>query len=84
MFVGSAELVSDLAATALSAELLGKLSGRAAQGVSAGIFTARIGYKAMELSRTLPRLEHKRSLLKETVQSIAGKIIKRGKTEPTQ
>jgi len=45
MFVGSAELVSDLAATALSAELLGKLSGRAAQGVSAGIFTARIGYR---------------------------------------
>ena len=84
MFVGSAELISDLAATALSAELLGKLSGRAAQGVSAGIFTARIGYKAMELSRPLPKLEHKRSLLKGTVQSIAGKILKRGKTEPTQ
>jgi putative membrane protein len=79
MFVGSAELVSDLAATALSAELLGKLSGRAAQGVSAGIFTARIGFKAMELSRPLPRLEHKRSLLKSTVQSIAGKIINRKK-----
>ena len=84
MFVGSAELISDLAATALSAELLGKLSGRAAQGVSAGIFTARIGYKAMELSRPLPKLEHKRSLLKGTVQSIASKILKRGKTEPTQ
>ncbi|WP_288337178.1 YcjF family protein [uncultured Pseudoalteromonas sp.] len=84
MFVGSAELISDLAATALSAELLGKLSGRAAQGVSAGIFTARIGYKAMELSRPLPKLEHKRSMLKGTVQSIAGKILKRGKTEPTQ
>jgi putative membrane protein len=79
MFVGSAELVSDLAATALSAELLGKLSGRAAQGVSAGIFTARIGYKAMELSRPLPRLEHKRSLLKGTVQRIASKIINRKK-----
>jgi len=77
MFVGSAELVSDLAATALSAELLGKLSGRAAQGVSAGIFTARIGYKAMELSRPLPRLENKRSLLKDTVQGIASKIMSR-------
>ncbi|MFP3351418.1 MULTISPECIES: TIGR01620 family protein [unclassified Pseudoalteromonas] len=77
MFVGSAELVSDLAATALSAELLGKLSGRAAQGVSAGIFTARIGYKAMELSRPLPRLENKRSLLKGTVQGIASKIMSR-------
>lgn len=79
MFVGSAELVSDLAATALSAELLGKLSGRAAQGVSAGIFTARIGYKAMELSRPLPRLENKRSLLKDTVQGIASKIMSRTK-----
>ena len=77
MFVGSAELVSDLAATALSAELLGKLSGLAAQGVSAGIFTARIGYKAMELSRPLPRLENKRSLLKGTVQGIASKIMSR-------
>ncbi|MBL0689615.1 MAG: TIGR01620 family protein [Pseudoalteromonas sp.] len=77
MFVGSAGLVSDLAATALSAELLGKLSGRAAQGVSAGIFTARIGYKAMELSRPLPRLENKRSLLKGTVQGIASKIMSR-------
>lgn len=79
MFVGSAELVSDLAATALSAELLGKLSGRAAQGVSAGIFTARIGYKAMELSRPLPRLENKRSLLKGTVQGIVSKIMSRTK-----
>ncbi|WP_404339220.1 TIGR01620 family protein [Pseudoalteromonas mariniglutinosa] len=77
LFVGSAELMSDLAATALSAELLGKLSGRAAQGLSAGIFTARIGYKAMELSRPLPRLEHKRSLLRSTVQTIATKIVSR-------
>ncbi|AXV64781.1 TIGR01620 family protein [Pseudoalteromonas lipolytica] len=84
LFVGSAELVSDLAATALSAELLGKLSGRAAQGLSAGIFTARIGYKAMELSRPLPRLEHKRSLLKETANSIARKIASRSSDKDTE
>ncbi|PRD18292.1 UNVERIFIED_CONTAM: UPF0283 membrane protein [Trichonephila clavipes] len=84
LFVGSAELVSDLAATALSAELLGKLSGRAAQGLSAGIFTARIGYKAMELSRPLPRLEHKRSLLKETANSIARKIASRTSDKETE
>lgn len=84
MFVGSAELVSDLAATALSAELLGKLSGRAAQGLSAGIFTARIGYKAMELSRPLPRLEHKRRLLKGTAQLITSKIVSRKKTSQDQ
>jgi len=84
LFVGSAELVSDLAATALSAELLGKLSGRAAQGLSAGIFTARIGYKAMGLSRPLPRLEHKRSLLKETANSIARKIASRTSDKETE
>ena len=84
LFVGSAELVSDLAATALSAELLGKLSGRAAQGLSAGIFTARIGYKAMELSRPLPRLEHKRSLLKDTANSIARKIASRTGDKETE
>lgn len=84
LFVGSAELLSDLTATALSAELLGKLSGRAAQGVSAGIFTARIGYKAMELSRPLPRLDHKPSLLKGTVQRIASKIINRGNSKAAE
>ncbi|KPV95602.1 hypothetical protein AN214_02342 [Pseudoalteromonas sp. P1-9] len=68
LFAGSAELISDFATTALSAELAGKLSARAAQGVSVSIFTARIGYKAMELSRPLPGLPSKKNLLTSCVK----------------
>ncbi|CAH9052354.1 hypothetical protein PSECIP111951_00601 [Pseudoalteromonas holothuriae] len=77
VFVGATELVSDLAATSLGAELLGKLSARAGQGLSAGVFTARLGYKAMELCRPLPRLEHKPSLLKSTVNQLVNTLLKR-------
>ncbi|MCF6458210.1 TIGR01620 family protein [Pseudoalteromonas sp. MMG024] len=77
LFAGSAELISDFATTALSAELAGKLSARAAQGVSVSIFTARIGYKAMELSRPLPGLPNKKNLLtscvKLAIESVKGK-----------
>ncbi|MBD1583915.1 TIGR01620 family protein [Pseudoalteromonas sp. S16_S37] len=77
VFVGATELVSDLAATSLGAELLGRLSARAGQGLSAGVFTARLGYKAMELCRPLPRLEHKPSLLKSTVNQLVNTLLKR-------
>ncbi|BBN82297.1 hypothetical protein PA25_22820 [Pseudoalteromonas sp. A25] len=77
VFVGATELVSDLAATSLGAELLGKLSARAGQGLSAGVFTARLGYKAMELCRPLPRLAHKPSLLKSTVNHVVNTLLKR-------
>ena len=68
LFAGSAELISDFATTAVSAELTGKLSARAAQGVSVSIFTARIGYKAMELSRPVPGLPNKKNLLSSCVK----------------
>ncbi|WP_440053550.1 TIGR01620 family protein [Pseudoalteromonas sp. T1lg65] len=77
VFVGATELVSDLAATSLGAELLGKLSARSAQGLSAGIFTTRLGYKAMELCRPLPRLEHKQSMLKTAITSLGKVLLKK-------
>ncbi|PCK32623.1 TIGR01620 family protein [Pseudoalteromonas piscicida] len=79
VFVGASELVSDLAATSVGAELLGKLSTRSAQGLSAGIFTARLGYKAMELCRPLPRLTHKQSLLKSAISSVVDVLLRRSK-----
>ncbi|KJY95320.1 TIGR01620 family protein [Pseudoalteromonas piscicida] len=81
VFVGASELVSDLAATSVGAELLGKLSTRSAQGLSAGIFTARLGYKAMELCRPLPRLEHKQSLLKNAISSVVDVLLRRSKKD---
>ncbi|MCF6434553.1 TIGR01620 family protein [Pseudoalteromonas sp. MMG022] len=80
VFVGAAELVTDLAATSLGAELLGKLSARAGQGLSAGVFTARLGYKTMELCRPLPRLEQKPNLLKSTVDQLVKTLLKRTET----
>ncbi|MCF2856531.1 TIGR01620 family protein [Pseudoalteromonas sp. SMS1] len=76
VFVGAAELLSDLAATSLGAELLGKLSARSAQGLSAGVFTARLGYKAMELCRPIPRLENKANFLSTLAKRLTNQLLK--------
>ena len=81
LFAGASELISDLAATSLGAELMGKLSSRAAQGLSAGVFTARLGYKTMELCRPLPVLEQKQSLLGNAAQNIFKTLLARSQTD---
>ncbi|SEK39122.1 putative membrane protein [Colwellia chukchiensis] len=53
-YAGASELVADLGADLLGAELLGKLSTRMAQGLGAGMLTARLGLKAMHLCRPIP------------------------------
>jgi putative membrane protein len=79
VFAGAAELMSDLTATSVGAELLSKLSARAAQGLSAGIFTARLGYKAMELCRPLPKLTQKSNLLQGSIDHILKALVSRNK-----
>ncbi len=78
LFAGASELMTDFATTAMSAEVAGKLSMRAAQGVSVGVLTARIGYKAMEVTRPLPKLENKRNLLAETTKSLFKMVVTKG------
>ena len=41
----------------MSQDIAARLSARAAQGIGAGLLTARLGIKAMELCRPLPWLE---------------------------
>lgn len=53
-YAGASELVTDLGADLLGAELLGKLSARTAQGLGAGMLTARLGIKAMHMCRPIP------------------------------
>tara|TARA_R110000737_G_scaffold105727_2_gene138722 strand:- start:5600 stop:6613 length:1014 start_codon:yes stop_codon:yes gene_type:complete len=53
-YAGASELVADLGANLLGAELLGKLSARMGQGLGAGMLTARLGLKAMHLCRPIP------------------------------
>ncbi len=54
IYAGSSELILDAGMTAFGADLLGRLSGRAAQGLGAGMLTARLGWQAMRLARPLP------------------------------
>ena len=79
-FAGASELVHEIGMEWLSQDLTAKLSARAAQGIGAGLLTARLGIKAMEFCRPLafqanekPRLTniHKELLttLKSTVFS---------------
>lgn len=56
-YAGASELVADLGADLLGAELLGKLSARMAQGLGAGMLTARLGLKTMHLCRPIPFTE---------------------------
>ncbi|MEP1447761.1 MAG: TIGR01620 family protein [Paraglaciecola sp.] len=57
LYAGAAEILSDAGNYALSAGLTGKISTRIAQGMGAGVLTARIGLKAMNESRPLPWLK---------------------------
>ncbi|WKE64123.1 TIGR01620 family protein [Gallaecimonas kandeliae] len=63
IYAGASELVVDIGMSTLGADLLGKLSGRAAQGLGAGLLTARLGWQAMRLSRPLPMDEAERQRL---------------------
>jgi putative membrane protein len=53
-YAGASELVADLGADLIGADLLGKLSARMAQGLGAGMLTARLGLKTIRLCRPIP------------------------------
>jgi putative membrane protein len=53
-YAGASELVADLGADLIGADLLGKLSARMAQGLGAGMLTARLGLKIIRLCRPIP------------------------------
>ncbi|MEA1064943.1 TIGR01620 family protein [Erwinia sp. HR93] len=78
-FAGASELVREIGMDWMSQDIAARLSTRAAQGIGAGLLTARLGIKAMALCRPLPWLEDDKpklgdfrrqllSRLKESVQ----------------
>ncbi|MEQ4530468.1 MAG: TIGR01620 family protein [Mixta sp.] len=85
-FAGASELVREVGMDWLSQDLAARLSARAAQGIGAGLLTARLGIKAMELCRPLPWLDDRPQLgdfrrelinqLKTTLQSRTAKTDK--------
>ncbi len=74
VYAGASELITDFGSDMIGADLLGKLSGRLAQGLGAGMLTARLGVKTMQLCRPVPfedkpKLAHVR---KEMINTIKG------------
>lgn len=56
-FAGATELIREIGMDWISQDITARLSTRAAQGIGAGLLTARLGIKAMELCRPLPWME---------------------------
>jgi len=53
-YAGASEIIADFGSDMLGAELLGKLSSRFAQGLGAGMLTARLGIQTVQLCRPIP------------------------------
>lgn len=63
LYAGAAEIISDAGNYALGAGLSGKISARLAQGMGAGVLSARIGLKAMQACRPMPWLATDKPML---------------------
>ncbi|MFT4925374.1 MAG: putative membrane protein [Phenylobacterium sp.] len=74
IYAGVTELIADVGAAALSLELAGKLSARAAQGLGAGLLTGRLGFKVMQLCRPVPALPDKQKRLGDLSKHLLGNI----------
>jgi len=75
VYAGASELIADFGSDMIGADLLGKLSGRLAQGLGAGMLTARLGVKTMQLCRPIPfenkpKLAHVRKEMLTTIKSL--------------
>ena len=75
VYAGASELVADFGSEMIGADLLGKLSGRLAQGLGAGMLTARLGVKTMQLCRPIPfddkpKLSHVRREMLTTIKNL--------------
>jgi len=73
-FAGASELVREVGMDWMSQDIAARLSARAAQGIGAGLLTARLGIKAMELCRPLPWLEEDKPRLGDFRRELVGQL----------
>ncbi|MNE79513.1 hypothetical protein D3C80_1760050 [compost metagenome] len=73
-FAGASELVREVGMDWMSQDLAARLSTRAAQGIGAGLLTARLGIKAMELCRPLPWLHDDKPRLGDFRRELIGQL----------
>jgi putative membrane protein len=91
IYAGSTEVITDLGTQLLSVELTGKLSARIAQGLGAGLLTARLGYQAMSLCRPVafnknnkPKLSHVHQHLLSELKQFISSIVSKNKLKQTE
>ena len=73
-FAGASELVREVGMDWMSQDLAARLSTRAAQGIGAGLLTARLGIKAMELCRPLPWMNDDKPRLGDFRRELIGQL----------
>ncbi len=73
-FAGASELVREVGMDWMSQDLAARLSTRAAQGIGAGLLTARLGIKAMELCRPLPWIDDDKPRLGDFRRQLIGQV----------
>ncbi|OAT47273.1 membrane protein [Proteus hauseri ATCC 700826] len=73
-FAGATELVTEVGMDWLSQDLAARLSTRAAQGIGAGLLTARLGIKTMELCRPLPWIDNNKPKLGDFRKELIGQL----------
>lgn len=56
-YAGASEIIADVGLEMLGVETLGRVSARAAQGLGAGMLTARLGIRTINLCRPIPFTE---------------------------
>ena len=86
-FAGASELVREVGMDWMSQDIAARLSTRAAQGIGAGLLTARLGIKAMELCRPLPWLEDDKPRLGDFRRELIGQLketLQKGGAKPDQ
>ncbi len=72
--VVASELVREVGMDWMSQDLAARLSTRAAQGIGAGLLTARLGIKAMELCRPLPWIDDDKPRLGDFRRQLIGQV----------
>ncbi len=89
LYAGAAELITDVGLDWLGAELTARLSARVAQGVGAGLLTARLGVQTMQVCRPIPfsaderpRLGQIRSELVTLLLNKLGSVLERRIEQP--
>lgn len=79
LYAGAAEIISDVGTYAVGNTVTSKLSTSMAQGLGAGVLTARIGLKAMQECRPMPFLSSPKpglnSITQEVLKTLKSKIV---------